>query len=100
MGQEIINDWKELSLPETAYLPYVEQMAATRITAAVKGYLTRRLFRTGRVQEIILMIRDTLLCAVQINQECWPDVTPEDVALHRRLIHQVSNILLLVPIIF
>ncbi|KAJ9590662.1 hypothetical protein L9F63_016290 [Diploptera punctata] len=65
-------------------------IAASRITAAVKGYLTRRLFRTARVQEIILTIRDTLLCAVQINQDCWPDITPEDVALHKRLIHQVT----------
>ncbi|XP_069672704.1 uncharacterized protein Cp110 isoform X2 [Periplaneta americana] len=67
-----------------------EKIAATRITAAVRGYLTRRVFRTARVQDLISTIRDTLLCAMQLNQECWPDITPEDVALHRRLIQQVT----------
>ncbi|PSN35820.1 hypothetical protein C0J52_22145 [Blattella germanica] len=43
-----------------------------------------------REKDIILTIRDTLLCAVQMNQDCWPDITPEDVALHKRLIHQVT----------
>ncbi|GFG28984.1 hypothetical protein Cfor_06937 [Coptotermes formosanus] len=68
----------------------LEQIAATRITAAARGFLTRRLLRTARVQDLIVTIRDTVLCALKVHQDSWSNITPEDVALHGRLIQQVT----------
>jgi hypothetical protein len=34
-------------------------------------------------------IQDTLLCALKLHQDSWSNITPEDVALHGRLIQQV-----------
>jgi len=34
-------------------------------------------------------IQDTVLCALKVHQDFWTSVTPEDVALHGRLIQQV-----------
>ena len=56
-----------------------------------RGFLTRRLLRTARVQDLIVTIRDTVLCALKVNQDFWTSVTPEDVALHGRLIQQVCS---------
>jgi len=54
-----------------------------------RGFLTRRLLRTARVQDLIVTIQDTVLCALKVHQDFWTSVTPEDVALHGRLIQQV-----------
>lgn len=46
-----------------------EWRAATRINASVRGYLTRRLFRTEDVQTVVQVIRDTLLFVVDLYRE-------------------------------
>lgn len=64
--------------------------AATKIQAGVRGYLTRRLLKTERVQNCITTIRDTIVCALQLQRECAPHVEPSDLQLHGRLIQQLS----------
>lgn len=55
----------------------------------MKGYLTRRLLRTEKVQSLIDTIKDALLCALQLHTA--ENIDESDVELHRRLINQVSN---------
>lgn len=65
-----------------------------RLTAMVRGHLTRRLMKTQRVQSIIQTIRDTLECALRLHGEPHIRigmVTPEDVQLHQRLITQLTS---------
>ncbi|KAJ8959337.1 hypothetical protein NQ318_022023 [Aromia moschata] len=65
-----------------------EEWAASVIGAYVKGYLTRRLLRTERVQALIDTIKDALVCALQLHNA--ENIDESDVELHRRLINQVS----------
>ncbi|XP_060519288.1 centriolar coiled-coil protein of 110 kDa [Cylas formicarius] len=65
-----------------------EAWAASIIGAHVKGYLTRRLLRTERVQKLIETIRDVLMCALELHRSDHIDA--KDVELHRRLIQQIS----------
>ncbi|CAH0546225.1 unnamed protein product [Brassicogethes aeneus] len=65
-----------------------EQWAANIICAHAKGYLTRRLYRTDKVQGLIDTIKDTLLCALQLHNA--ENIDEYDIELHRRLIQQVS----------
>lgn len=67
-----------------------EIQAATKIQAGVRGYLTRRLLKTERVQNCITTIRDTIVCALQLQRDCAPHVEPSDLQLHGRLIQQLS----------
>lgn len=46
-----------------------ETQAATCINAHVRGYLTRRLFRTEDVQTVVQVIRDTLLFVMDLYRE-------------------------------
>lgn len=46
--------------------------------------------KTERVQNLILTIKDTLLCAMDLHHETAETIRPADVELHRRLIQQVS----------
>ncbi|KAJ1531831.1 hypothetical protein ONE63_000483 [Megalurothrips usitatus] len=66
-----------------------DHQAAARIQAGVRGYLTRRLLKTERVQNCITTIRDTIVCALQLQRECAPNVEPSDLQLHGRLIQQL-----------
>lgn len=64
-----------------------------RVSATVKGYLTRRLMKTERVQGIIQTIKDTLLCAVRFHEETPVKkglITEQDADLHQRLISQIT----------
>ncbi|XP_034240316.1 uncharacterized protein LOC117644796 [Thrips palmi] len=67
-----------------------KHQAASKIQAGVRGYLTRRLLKTERVQNCITTIRDTIVCALQLQRECAPHVEPSDLQLHGRLIQQLS----------
>lgn len=67
-----------------------KNQAASKIQAGVRGYLTRRLLKTERVQNCITTIRDTIVCALQLQRECAPHVEPSDLQLHGRLIQQLS----------
>ncbi|KAM7296010.1 uncharacterized protein ISCGN_021215 [Ixodes scapularis] len=64
-----------------------------RLTALVRGHLTRRLMKTDRVQTIIQTIKDTLECALALHQEphirCGT-ITSQDLELHQRLITQLT----------
>lgn len=65
-----------------------KKWAANLICAYVKGYLTRRLLKTFRVQSLIDTIRDALICALELHKA--EHIDEADVELHRRLINQVS----------
>ncbi|XP_022909322.2 uncharacterized protein [Onthophagus taurus] len=64
--------------------------AASVIQAHIRGYLTRRLLRSERVQGLIQTIKDALICAMELHSECADNINESDVELHRRLIQQVS----------
>ncbi|KAJ8966782.1 hypothetical protein NQ317_006427, partial [Molorchus minor] len=66
-----------------------QEWAASIIGAHVKGYLTRRLLRTERVQTLIETIKDALVCALQIHNV--ENIDEADVELHRRLINQIRQ---------
>ncbi|KAJ8930992.1 hypothetical protein NQ314_016162 [Rhamnusium bicolor] len=66
------------------------EWAASIIGAHVKGYLTRRLLKTERVQTLIDTIKDALMCALQLHNA--ENIDESDVELHRRLINQVNII--------
>ena len=61
-----------------------------RLSALVRGYLTRRLMATDRVQGIIQTIRDTTTCLKELNQGNLT-ILPSDVELHRRLLQQLNG---------
>lgn len=65
-----------------------KECAASVIGAHVKGYLTRRLLKTDKVQGLIATIKDVLVCAVELHQA--DNIDEKDVELHRRLINQLS----------
>lgn len=67
---------------------FLKETAASIIGAHVKGYLTRRLLKTERVQSLINTIKDALICALQLHTA--DNIDESDVELHRRLINQVS----------
>lgn len=60
------------------------------LSALVRGYLTRRLLTTDRVQSIIQTIRDTTTCLKELNQGNLT-ILPSDVELHRRLLQQLNG---------
>lgn len=61
-----------------------------RLSALVRGYLTRRLLTTDRVQSIIQTIRDTTTCLKELNQGNMM-ILPSDIELHKRLIQQLNG---------
>ncbi|CAH1959460.1 unnamed protein product [Acanthoscelides obtectus] len=64
------------------------EWAARVICAHARGYLTRRLLKTERVQSLIMTIKDALMCALQLHSA--DNINEADVELHRRLINQVK----------
>lgn len=70
----------------------IQNDAATIITAYAKGYLTRRLFKTVKVQNIVKTIKDTLLFILDIHFENpIENDSPADLKLKTHLIQQVST---------
>ncbi len=68
-----------------------------RVTAAVKGFLIRRLLNTEKIQNLIQTIRDTVELLLKLYEEVPPDpnregfeVKPEEQELNRRLLQQVN----------
>lgn len=72
-------------------MPKAQFRAAMIITAYAKGYLTRRLFKTVRVQNIVKTIRDTLLFILDIHYESSENESPADLKLKTHLIQQVCH---------
>lgn len=66
-----------------------EVKAATIITAYVRGYLTRRLFKTTKVGNIVKTIRDTLLFLLDMHYERNENESAADIELKSHLIQQV-----------
>ncbi|KAH8250541.1 hypothetical protein KR038_001459 [Drosophila bunnanda] len=71
------------------------EWAATRINAAVRGYLLRRLFKTEQVQRIVQTIRDTLIFVLNLHLETrGKDVDAEEpgnLRLKARLLQQLCS---------
>lgn len=67
-----------------------------RVSAAVKGHLTRRLLNTEKVQIVVQTIRDTVELLLKLYEEApaitesMPSVRPQDSGLHQRLVQQAS----------
>lgn len=66
-----------------------EIKAAITIAAYARGYLTRRLFKTRKVEDVVKTIRDTLNFILDIHFEKDTIETPADVELKTHLIQQV-----------
>ena len=61
-----------------------------KLTALVRGYLTRRLLSTDRVQDIIQTIHDTTQCLRELDRGTMT-ILPSDIELHRRLLQQLNG---------
>ncbi|KAG8175546.1 hypothetical protein JTE90_006851 [Oedothorax gibbosus] len=65
-----------------------------KLPALVKGYLTRRLFKSERVQDLIRILRDTAMlvgkCSQELNSK-GNSVSENDVEFHRQLISQLMR---------
>lgn len=66
-----------------------EVKAVTTIAAYMRGYLTRRLFKTTKVQDVVKTFRDTLLFVLDLHYEKPGDESAADVELKYHLIQQV-----------
>lgn len=66
-----------------------EAKAASVIAAHVRGYLTRRLFSTNKVGNIVKTIRDTLLFLLDMHFQRKDDESPADIELKSQLLQQV-----------
>lgn len=62
-----------------------------KITAYAKGYLTRRLLKTERVQRCIEMIQESLRNAFSLQTE--QRLQRSELEFHERLAHQASSML-------
>ncbi|XP_017078297.1 centriolar coiled-coil protein of 110 kDa isoform X2 [Drosophila eugracilis] len=71
------------------------QVAATRINAAVRGFLVRRLFATEQVQRIVQTIRDTLIFVLNLHLETCDHTLdaeePGNLRLKARLLQQLCS---------
>lgn len=92
-------------VPEEVFTDERLRAGFCRFSAVIKGYLTRRLLRTDRVQRIIGSMRDTMTIALQLHREANQSkisldvsnsgtakpkrVSINDVELHRRLLQQL-----------
>jgi hypothetical protein len=70
----------DYALPEDALSPAMHPLFC-RLSALAKGYLTRRLLRTHKVETVIASIRDTMHTALQLHRELA--TSKQDVELHR-----------------
>jgi len=78
-----------VKLPSAALAP-LHLAAWTRLTALARGFLTRRLMATERVQDLKRTIRETLSCAVQLHMEAGGAPNKQELDLHARLLAQLE----------
>ncbi|KAJ6638458.1 Centriolar coiled-coil protein of 110 kDa [Pseudolycoriella hygida] len=64
--------------------------AATKINAFVRGYLTRRLFKTEHVQEIVKTVRDTLYFVIDLHFESSEVESVADIQMKHNLLQQLE----------
>ena len=79
-------DPQSLILPETYDLPVAAKTPENhvrfeKLSALIKGHLTRRLLKTGKVQGIINSMKDTMNIALQLHRETKDYPSLEDVQL-------------------
>ena len=84
---------KSLKLPDDYKLPEAAKTPENnvrfgRLSALIKGHLTRRLLKSARVQSIITSMKDIMKIALQLHHE---QRSAEDVQLHARLLHQLQK---------
>lgn len=65
--------------------------AATKINAFVRGYLTRRLFKTEHVQELLKTIRDTLYLVIDLHFEDNDVDSVADIKMKHNLLQQLES---------
>ena len=87
---------EELILPENYHVPEdaktpENNMRFEKLSALIKGHLTRRLLKTAKVQNIINSMKDTMNIALQLHREAKNYPTLEDVQLHSRLLQQLQR---------
>ena len=78
-----------MQLPSAALAP-LHLEAWTRLTALARGFLTRRLMRTERFEDLKRTIRETLSCAVQLHLEAGGAPNKQELDLHARLLAQLE----------
>ena len=78
-----------VKFPSAALAP-LHLAAWTRLTALARGFLTRRLMATERVQDLKRTIRETLSCAVQLHMEAGGAPNKQELDLHARLLAQLE----------
>jgi hypothetical protein len=77
-------------MPEDAKTP-TNNLRFERLSALIKGHLTRRLLKTGKVQQIITSMKDIMSIALQLHREGQQYSRLEDVQLHSRLLQQLQR---------
>ncbi|XP_017145358.1 uncharacterized protein LOC108157696 isoform X1 [Drosophila miranda] len=87
---------KTTSTPTRGRNEEEETAAASRITAGVRGYLVRRLFRTEQVQRVVQTIRDTLIFVLNLHLETYgtsldEEEEPGNIRLKARLLQQLCS---------
>lgn len=84
------DDFKHIT-DESKHSMYTEKeiKAASTIVAYARGYLTRRLFKTRKVEDVVKTIRDTLNFILDIHFERDQNETEADIELKTHLIQQV-----------
>ncbi|XP_037028165.1 uncharacterized protein LOC119068612 isoform X2 [Bradysia coprophila] len=68
-----------------------EIRAATKINAFVRGYLTRRLFKTEQVQKVIKTIRDSLYLVIDLHFEHTDVESVADIQMKHNLLQQLES---------
>jgi len=81
---------KMSQLPAEAYSEKY-QRAWEKLTAIAKGFLTRQLLKTEKVQMLKLTIKETVSCALQLHLESPGPPSREDLQLHARLLAQIES---------
>ncbi|KAF0292816.1 Centriolar coiled-coil protein [Amphibalanus amphitrite] len=79
-------------VPPEALAPGMEARYA-RVTAVARGFLTRRLMRTEKVQSLIAAVKESMVCALRLQREVdlTKQITKQDLELHERLFNQVRG---------
>jgi hypothetical protein len=84
----------EYSFPEEALRPEMHAKFC-RLSACGKGFLTRRLLRTDKVQSLVASMRDTMSTALMLHREATTrggcSISAQDVELHRHLLQQLNR---------
>jgi centrosomal protein CEP110 len=85
-----ISQEKIMKMPADAYLPQY-QKSWDKLTAIARGFLTRRLMATEKVQMLKRTIQESVSCAVQLHLESEGPPSRADLDLHARLLAQLES---------